>query len=1448
MLTISSGHSASYLTGAVGSGRENYYTGAVTEGEPPGRWYGKGAAKFGLAGLVDHQDMEALYSKLVDPGDEDFRNPDRWDQAAILGARPPRYTETAEDRLAKLLEAEPNASPERVDALKIQASKGGRSAVMFHDATFSVQKSVSVLHTSFARMEAQAETPEERAAWAEHRTAVEEAIWAGNRAALDYLEDRAGYSRVGHHGGQAGRWVDAHNFTVASFFQHTNRDEGPQLHIHNAILNRVECPDGTYRTIDGQALYAERGAAASIAERTMEEHLSKVLGVRFATRTDGKAREVVGISSEVLDLFSTRRRAITGKAEELCRNFEKKYGREPNLLERSYLSQQATLATRAAKSHHAETTDARLDRFDREIRDLVASGLEGVARSVLGRAGYTPAQEFSPTGIMEAALAEVQAGRSSWTRSDLMRTVTANLPDSLGGLDGRQVRGLIEGIADRMLAVLDPDPGTPDGGQRGGETTLAGAVSLTHRVAAVVPEELRLADGRSAYAKPGSQKFATRDQLAAERALREAAVERGAVRVDVVAAAGFVERLEAELAVAGRTLGPDQRAAVLGVLTSGARVEALVGPAGAGKSFALGAINDGWRELVGGKLIGLATSQIATEVLAGEGLEAMNIARFLAAHEAGKLSLGHKDLVMVDESGMTNTAQMDEVRRIVTAVGAKMIATGDHRQLAAVGAGGAFKLISGSAVTYELTEVRRFRDAEGNTRRWEAEASLQVREGKTEGLLPYLAHGRLVDGGTFEGAAQKAVRAYLGDTLAGKRSLLIVDTNDSAATISGQVRAELVRLGRVEGHGVRLGRDGNFAGIGDRVQARLNARTLAGYRGNIRGPINRETYQVVDVFDDGGLTVADDAGNQINLPASYVEQHLALGYAVTVHGAQGQTVETGHQIITPNTSAGAMYAGITRGWENNTAYVETISVTPDARPGEAHDVQRRPAVGVLADILETAQTESAALTQLEESAALARNVGTVVDLFADAVQLAQAGRVEVMLDQLAAAGTLTEDQRAAIAADPSMPVLGRLLRTVELAGHDPEAVCREAIESRPLDDARNLAHITHHRISKSLAGQLAPTGETFGDRVPPVGGVWEERLRQLADIADERRRELGVEVAEIRPRWAVEHLGPVPDGVLERAEWEHKAGIVAAERERSGEADEALAIGKAPTLGEHEARASWYAAWSALGRPEADREEAEMTDGQLRLRVRALDREEAWAPSYVADRLGDTSQRLAEVQASAEIAKASEDIERAAELKAEADRLDADREALEKIHEARGEWYAETLATRTTADRAREELAQRGRDVGAEEDRVTAEEWLAEKAKADQIEDQAREIREEDLADAEREKTAIRLAREEAERVDAATQEEQRLAAEEAERWKAEKLAAEKKQAAEGEKTPTVVKIAAAVIIAQQALRDIDDRRDLEARRMEDEDRARHWADTQRTRAHRTAGHESMHL
>jgi TrwC relaxase len=171
---------------------------------------------------------------------------------------------------------------------------------------------------------------EAAAAWRAHKTAVEDAMWAGNNAALDYLQQRAGYSRVGHHGGGAGRWIDAHGWTVASFFQHTSRTNDPHLHIHNAVLWRVQGTDRQWRTPDSEAITAHRPAAAAIAERTTTEYLSRTLGVLAAMRPDGKSREIVGVDQAINDLFSARDRAITPKKAELIRAFEAQFGRSPD--------------------------------------------------------------------------------------------------------------------------------------------------------------------------------------------------------------------------------------------------------------------------------------------------------------------------------------------------------------------------------------------------------------------------------------------------------------------------------------------------------------------------------------------------------------------------------------------------------------------------------------------------------------------------------------------------------------------------------------------------------------------------------------------------------------------------------------------------------------------------------------------------------------------------------------------------------------------------------------------------------------------------------------------------------------------------------------------------------------------------------------------------------------
>lgn len=1371
MLSIARGYSVRYLTETVAKGRENYYTGAVAAGEPPGRWYGAGAEALGLSGLVDEQDMTALYEHFVDPRDETFNDPSKWAEASTLGHRGRAY-KSEEELYAAALELEPDASPERREELRLDAGKRARQNVAFLDATFSVPKSITVLHTAFEAQQVAAERAMESAAsdaerlsaveaakaWGAHRQAVEDAIWAGNRAALDYLSRHAGYSRVGHHGGAAGRFIDAHAWTVASFFQHDSRDHDPQLHIHNAILNRAEGDDGEWRTLDGRAIFAHRGAAAAVGERTTEEHLARALGVRLATRPDGKAREVVGIDQRVMDLFSSRRRAITPKTRELVEAFETKFDRAPNSLELDRLQRQATFATRKAKSKEGETAEQRLDRWDRQLRAEVAGGLAQVAHDVLAQGQQAPAAAtWEPAAVLDTALADVQAKKAAWTRPDLARAISDALPDRLGDLDGRQVTRLIDGLTEQALALAVPlDAARP------GEAAL--------------PDSLRLANGESVYQGPGRRRYATPDHVRSERTLAASTSARTAPALTRERVGQFTDQLR-EL---GIELGADQQAAVAGVLSSGADVESLVGPAGAGKSFVIGALAKAWQDpaLWDGqprRVFGLAASQIATDVLAGEGVDARNITRWLATQqriaadeplaEDADWHLRAGDLVVVDESAMADTAALAAIHQHVSDAGAKLLLTGDHRQLAAVGAAGGMELAASTGNAYELTEARRFRNE------WERAASLRLRSADETVLADYAKHGRLLDGGTREQAETSAARAWLADTLAGKHALLIVDSNEQAAAVSADLRAELVRLGVVTEDGVPLDRQGTFAGRGDLIQARFNGWHLAGYEGNRRGPINRETYRVLDTRDDGGLVVApivgrtpegEQHGDTMTLPGDYVREHVALGYAATVHAAQGLTVDRCHGVITSATSAEALYVALSRGREGNWAHVTTVAVPDDAPDGATVEAVHRNPAAVLAGAFESADPERSALAAATESANEAGSVRTPAELLADAAELATAGRTPRWLDELVDHGLLSEHHRARLAAEDGAGSLSRLLRRVELAGHDPKTVLADAVAAGTLEDARQISNVIHSRITSDKNISLDPRGDRYTDWTPQVEDPqWAAYLEHLAAAADQRRTTLGKEVLADPPQWAVETLGKPPEEAEARYEWAEKAAVVAAHRELTGNEDPADALGPAPKRDQVEAYASWRAAWRALGRPEADRDELELSDGQLRLRVRAYEREQAWAPEYVAGELNGTHQSAEQQRQTAALRRAeataapdTETRERleqeAAEAEALASVLDERVEQLRLVDQARAEWLAHTAETRAAADRAKFELSSRvaDDDVPAEP-AVTAEEWLEAHRESDRVEDPHRDITDEaDLTDEVAQRQADRAAAE----------------------------------------------------------------------------------------------------
>ncbi len=1337
MLSYGRGYDTQYLTDGVAGGREGYYSAAVTNGEPPGVWYGAGAATLGLVGEVNADLLEAIYANLLDPRDPAAHDRSMWRQAAMLSAGHKQY-KTPGQLYEAAVAKEPHAGPERRAELRAGAERDARQALPFIDLTFNATKSFSVAAVAFERAANEARAVGDEAGaefWAGKHRVMEEAVLAGARAGIDFLQERAGYGRVGKFGKeQAGRWMDAHSWVVAQFLQHDSRDHDPHLHVHQAVLNRQLCADGVWRALDTTAIKRWRAAAEAVSDRTAEAYAAQKAGIRFETRPDGVAREVVGVEVELRDQMSKRRADITPKTEELAEMFRARFGREPSLHDWSRLAQDATLATRKPKEYASESDTARMDRWEAETREATSAGLAATAVAVLAAGAVErPVPTFVPTDVQLRAIAALeQTARPIWREADVTRALNRALPGELR-IAPEAVPVLLDGLTRDTIRTI----------------VAAGGAEPTE----AAPDELLLDDGRSVYEAPAARTFTSEKLVVGARLLRAAAVARGAVAMPVEDALGWVARF----AESGAALGRDQARALVGVLTSGAMLESITATAGSGKSFLLGALSS-VLEQSGRQMFGVATTQAATEVMREEGLTALNITQWLAVQQrladgspwAGdqQYALTPGAIIAVDEASMTTQGNLVAVQQWCAGAGVKMLPVGDQAQLGPVGPGGSLADVAAHGINYELTEVFRFRED------WEKHASLGLRDGKREAVAEYAKHGRLVDGGSLEQTRDKLARAWLADTLDGKEALLTVPTNAEATTMSVKLRAELVALGRVEADGVHLGMQDATAGVGDLVQARRNGWVLLGWEGNTAAPINRKTYEVVAVRADGGLTVAPVVsrsadgtvlGEVLQLPARYVDRHLTLAYASTPHAAEGRTVDTGLTMWGSGISAPGGLVGMTRGTERNIGIAVTKAApAAEAAPGEVAEIKERTAAAVVLDVLENHEAEVSALAHMEQAQRDAASTVTHGGRLIDGVAQITQNRTGAALDRLTAAGELTPGDRVRMAGDEAMWSVHSLLRQAELAGHDPDAVLAGAVRRGDFVTAASAARVLHSRIYQAVRDDLTPKIRTFADLIPAdTPESWREWLERRAADADERRQVLGEEIAEARPQWAVEALGPVPDDPIARLEWEDNAGIAGVVRELMGHDDPADALGDPPPAQLAEKHALWRAGHAALGLPSAGPEEREASEGWLRCQVVAAQREENWMSPYVGDELAavslahDRARETATV-AAAQADAATSDPQRAAMVRGEAQAaadalavLSEQRAHLEEMDLHRAQALAHTAVTRERGDAARDELAARGVDLVATDERTTAQEWV-DAHLAERVEDErVREVRDE---------------------------------------------------------------------------------------------------------------------
>ena len=346
--------------------------------------------------------------------------------------------------------------------------------------------------------------------------------------------------------------------------------------------------------------------------------------------------------------------------------------------------------------------------------------------------------------------------------------------------------------------------------------------------------------------------------------------------------------------------GTAQRAAIER-LGHGGRFGLVIAAAGAGKTTALKPLVAAWREQ-GRTVYGASLAWRQADDLTSAGIDQRNVKALSVLVDAvrdGTVKLDRKSVVAVDEWGLVGTWAALHLLRLQQRHGFTIVALGDDRQCASVEAGAIIELSRRALGAEQVPEIL-------TTRRQQSEREQIIaglfREGRAaEALAMKRADGtaEMAYGG-YDGVVARVATLYRERLEAtGAAPTISAPTNSDAHRIGVAVREQRRAVGLL-GEDIRSikATDGerDFTlrlARGDRV--RLFRSTGATYANGRGGPIGRNgsVLEVLDV-DDRGLTLRSKLGRVgtvwwDDVPTRHGRAHLAYGYAMTIHTAQGST-------------------------------------------------------------------------------------------------------------------------------------------------------------------------------------------------------------------------------------------------------------------------------------------------------------------------------------------------------------------------------------------------------------------------------------------------------------------------------------------------------------------------------------------------------------------------------